>query len=110
MAQNFVKYAVTIKPTLNKEKIDVSKETLNDTLLSVINTYKGVYFDSAIEVDSKELLHLHAIFLAPRGIVYVKSRQRGWHIFIRKMYSNNWKGYMLKNQIDWTVPHFVAEC
>lgn len=55
--------------------------------------------DIFYEKDSKDLLHCHGTFMAPKVPHYKKAQKKGWRIFIQQIRNlQAWKAYIRKAQ------------
>lgn len=88
-------YAITVKPTLTKNKISVLGNDLFllEYYIKLCNKYNMVRLVSIKEYDSKGIPHIHGTVLCAKRPFF---KEDGWHIYIKEKTSTQWEDYMIK--------------
>lgn len=96
-------YGITIKATSKKNK----KEGIDilDHMLKKICRYSGAeIFNQCYELDSKNLIHLHATIISKIIINPAFYKNTGWHIYLQLCYKvEDWLDYC--NKANKPLPH-----
>lgn len=93
--------AITINP--NKRDRVYYKDDLDGVVEALINHYHWGLFNAAYELKSDgKTLHLHCTAICKRIPMfkrvqkYMKDNFPGFQLFIKKVYSDNWHKYVVK--------------
>lgn len=94
---NMHMYAITIKPThkLMIYKCNNNKQFFENKIFEMLANYRLVLFNYVYEYDSLGKIHAHMTVgsFDPNLSFTIK----GWHIFIKVKYNENWENYMNKD-------------
>lgn len=95
-----VYYGITIKATSKKNKNEGVHGL--DKILNEICRFTGsVLFNTAYELDSKYLIHLHATILSKIMInpLVIKNKIKGYHCYFKVCKNlEDWQSYIAKDQ------------
>ncbi|AXF52667.1 MAG: hypothetical protein [Cressdnaviricota sp.] len=93
-------YGFTIKNIRHNAHSTVHE--LQDVMHRLIKSHKAIYVDHFIETDSLQRLHIHGTFMARKGILLSKFKEKFQHIHIDYLPTtadvHNWSIYIRKCQ------------
>lgn len=93
-----VYYGITIKATSNLNK-NSGIHGLDHILEQICRFNGGVVFDVVYELDSKNLIHLHATFISKIKINPILLKRKGWHIYLKLCTDyEGWQSYCHKDE------------